>query len=121
MNKINSSIGSYIGSGTLYGTDIKALKMGIKEQRIREKIKFKENKYKAKLERKAANDRKKELWKEKKKYLYNYAHSLDFYDKADLHLSNVKRYHTHNDVLKYQEKLRNREYKRLVRINKKFI
>ena len=125
MKNINSNVRSYSDKGSSNTLTNNVVKYSIREQRrqLRSQERNQRRDRRAEYRRskraeKAYNER---LWKAKKRELYDYAHSLDFYEEADLHLSNVRKYHTHKDVLKYQNKLRNREYKRLVRLNKKFI
>ena len=52
----------------------------------------KQERYERRVERRKQkslnNAEKKRLWKLKKRELYDLAHSLDFYEEADLHLTN---------------------------------
>ena len=113
MNKPNAIV-THRDDKSYYAADRKSARLLRKRERY-------EARNERRSQRRSEKAQKKRAWQIQKRDLYNYAHSLDFYEQADLHLSNTRRYHTHNDVLKFQNKLRNREYKRLVRLNKKFL
>lgn len=113
MNRPNSIV-THRDDKSYYAADRKSARQQRKQERYERRVERRKQKS-------LNNAEKKRLWKLKKRELYNYAHSLDFYEEADLHLSNTRRYHTHKDVLRYQNKLRNREYRRLCRLNKKFM
>ena len=118
MNR--KAVGSYVDDGTLYGTDKKALKIGLKEQRRKERKNEKIAKKAYRENKKRNRAYNKALWNNRKRELYNQAHSMNYYDEAEYNLMNRRTHYNEKDIYKEQKRLRNKQYRRLVRIETKF-
>ena len=120
MGKLKPSVAAYVDDNTVYGSDKKSFKEYRKAQRFEDRRKRRAERRKQKLTRRILKEGRRRAWLNRKVELYNYAHSKDRYAEAEYHVMNTKSHYTEKDVRKYEKKLKDREYRQLVRLNRKF-
>ena len=120
MGKLKPSVAAYVDDNTVYGSDKKSFKEYRKAQRFEDRRKRREARAKLRLAKQKEKERKIQAWRIRKAQLYDHAHSQDRYAEAEYHVMNSRSHYTEKDVKRYERKLKNREYRRLVRELRKF-